>query len=50
MMMILKNYHDFSDKSKIAKNTDDLFLSKNIDSIFIASPATTIKNILYSLL
>ena len=38
-------------KIKIAKNTDELILSKDIDSIFIASPASTHKNyIIQSLL
>ena len=40
----LKNLSQFvTNKSKIAKNPDDLILAKNIDSIFIASPASTHK-------
>ena len=32
------------DKTKIARNPDELILAKNIDSIFIASPASTHKD------
>ena len=41
----LKNLLNFvTNKSKIAKNPDELILSKNINSIFIASPASTHKD------
>ena len=33
-----------TNKTKIAKNADEIILSKDIDSIFIASPASTHKN------
>ena len=48
----LKNLSQFlPNKSKIAKNSDELFLSKEIDCIFIGSPASTHKKyIIQSLL
>ena len=40
----LKNLSKFAtDKTKIANNSDEIILAKNIDSIFIASPAQTHK-------
>ena len=42
----LKNLSQYvNDKTIIAKNPDEMILSKDIDSIFIASPASTHKNI-----
>ena len=41
----LKNLSEFvTSKTKISKNLDELILAKSIDSIFIASPASTHKH------